>query len=324
MMKILVLGGDGFLGSHLVDRAVNLGHDVTVFDRFPYQASRNLEHQRSKIRFFSGEFANRESLSKSLNGQDIVYHFICATTPIESWNDPYIEIEENLRTSLQLCELAVQQGVRKIVFASSGGTVYGSQNQPVDEKVVPNPFSPYGIIKLTTEYFLSYFREHSGLAADIYRIGNAYGPRQSMYRPQGVIPVWMRDILAGKEIQVYGDETTLRDYVYIQDIAFLMTYSLQDLDSSGVYNVGTGKGTSILHLLEVFRTVIDAPIQYRIHPRRPSDNAVIVLNSLKLLAHFPGFQFQTLEDNIPETWEYVKRSNQDIRGALSAGREVPR
>jgi UDP-glucose 4-epimerase len=319
MMKILVLGGDGFLGSHFVDGVVGSGHEVTVFDRFPYHTSRNLEHRRDKIRFFSGEFANREMLSNALKNQDIVYHFICATTPIESWNDPYIEIQENLRTSLQLCELAVQQGVRKIVFASSGGTVYGPQKQPVNETSASYPFSPYGITKLATEHFLNYYREHSGLSADIYRIGNAYGPRQSMWRPQGVVSVWMRDILTGNEIQVYGDQTTLRDYVYIKDIAFLMTHSLQNLDSSGVYNIGTGKGTSIIHLLKVFQRVIEASVRYRIHPRRPSDNAVIILDSSKLLAYFSGFQFQTLEDKIPETWEYVKSWSQNICEPPSAG-----
>lgn len=318
-MKILVLGGDGFLGSHFVDRAVSLEHEVTVFDRFPYQAARNLEHQRGKIRFFSGEFANREMLSNALKNQDIVYHFICATTPIESWNDPYIEIEENLRTSVQLFELAALQGVRKIVFASSGGTVYGPHNQPVDEQATPNPFSPYGITKLVIEYFLNYFRLHNGIAADIYRIGNAYGPRQSMWRPQGVISVWMRGILTGTEIQVYGDQDTLRDYVYVKDIAFLMTHSLRDLDSSEVYNLGTGKATSIIQLLNIFHKVIDASFQYRIYPRRPSDNAVIVLDSSNLLAHFSGFQFQTLEDKIPETWQYVKLWQQSACGTLSTG-----
>jgi UDP-glucose 4-epimerase len=318
-MKILALGGDGFLGSHFVDQAVSLGHEVTVFDRFPYQISRNLEHQRGKIRFVSGEFANRETLSNALKAQDAVCHFICATTPVESWDDPYIEIEENLRATLQLCELAAQQHVRKIVFPSSGGTIYGPQNHTVDEKATPHPFSPHGITKLATEYFLNYFRQRSGLAADIYRIGNAYGPRQSMGRPQGVIPVWMRDILAGAEIQVYGDETTLRDYVYIKDIAFLMTHSLQDLDSSEVYNLGTGKGTSILQLLRIFQRVIDMPVRYRTHLRRPSDNAAIVLDSSKLLAHYPGFQFQTLEDKIPETWEYVKTWHREAGGTLAAG-----
>jgi len=306
-MKVLVLGGDGFLGSHFVDQAVRLGHEVTVFDRFPYRTSKNLEHQSRKIRFVSGEFANRDELSKALENQEIVYHFICTTNPAESWNDPFIEIDQNLRPSMQFFELAVNAGVKKIVFPSSGGTVYGPQEKPVDERAVPTPLSPYGISKLAIEHFLHYFHERSGIEVDLYRIGNAYGPRQPIERPQGVIAVWMRDILNGSEIQVYGDRNTLRDYIYIEDIAFLMTHSLNNLAASGVYNLGSGMGTSILRLLKIFQTVINDPIQYRIHPRRPLDNASIVLDSSKLIGCFPGFKFQKLEDKIAETWSYFKK-----------------
>lgn len=305
-MNILVLGGDGFLGSHLVDQLVPLGHNVTVFDRFPYAISRNLEHQRGRIHFISGEFANRDDLNSALEGQDILYHLVCATNPAESWNDPLMEIEGNLRTSITLCETASHRGIKKIVFPSSGGTIYGIQVEPVDENAVPRPLAPYGITKLAVEYFLHYFLERHGIAYDIYRIGNPYGPRQPTLRPQGVMAVWMRDILAGKEIQVYGDHDTLRDYVYIGDAAYLMTHSLKDLSASDTFNLGSGAGISILQLLQLFRDVIDIPFQYRIHPRRSSDNASIVLNSAKLLSFFPGFKFQDLEKKLGETWNYFK------------------
>ncbi|MDL1967963.1 MAG: NAD-dependent epimerase/dehydratase family protein [Deltaproteobacteria bacterium] len=320
-MKILILGGDGFIGSHFVDQAVSLGHDVTVFDRFPYEVSMNLEHQRGKIRFISGEFANRDDLAKSLDGQDIVYHFICATNPAESWNDPFIEIEDNLRPSIKLFELAVSKRVKKIVFPSSGGTVYGPQYKPVDEKAVPIPLSPYGIVKLATEHFLLYFQEHSGIQMDIYRIGNPYGPRQPLKRAQGVIAVWMRDILRGLEIQVYGDQNTLRDYVYIKDVSYLMTHSLNSPASSGIYNLGSGAGTSIIRLLEIFQTVIDMPIKYRIHPKRQLDNTSIVLDSSKLVAHFPCFEFKRLEDKIFETWNYFKLPRPKLYRKLSVGKK---
>jgi len=308
-MRILVLGGDGFIGSHFVDQVVTLEYEVTVFDRFPYQVSRNLEHQRGNINFISGEVANRNDVSKALAGIDIVYHFISMTTPADSWNDPFIEIDNNLRSSIQLFELASRRGIRKIVFPSSGGTVYGPQNKPINEKTLPRPLSPYGITKLAIEHFLHYYREHSGIEIDIYRIGNAYGPRQPIQGKQGVIAVWMKNILDGAEIQVYGDHTTLRDYVYVEDISFLMTNSIRNLVSSNVYNLGTGVGTSIIRLLEIFQTALDNPIRYRIHPRRPSDNASIVLDSTRLLDQFPNFQFQKLEDKIPETWEYFKYSD---------------
>jgi len=305
-MNVLVLGGDGFIGSHFVDQAVKWGCAVTVFDRFPYRISNNLEHQRGTIRFVSGEFANRDDVGNALKNQDVVYHFISATSPAASWNDPYIEIEKNLHASIQLFELAGRCGVKKIVFPSSGGTVYGPQGSPVDESALPCPFSPYGITKLTIEHFLRYFQNKDGIAVDIYRIGNAYGPRQPHQNPQGVIGKWMQQILEGTEIQVYGDQSTLRDYVYVKDVVFLMTHSLKDLSISETYNLGSGRGISIIDLLDIFLQTIDGKFVYQIHPRRPLDNASIVLDSSKLLAHFPDFRFQKLEEKIPATWNHFK------------------
>ena len=307
-MNILVLGGDGFLGSHVVDQLVPTGHEITVFDRFPYRISRNLEHHRNSIRFISGEFQNRDDLFKALSGKDIVYHFVSATNPAASWNDPLIEVEENIRSSIMFFELAVRQGVKKIVFPSSGGTVYGPQNLPVDENTIPQPLSPYGIAKLTTEHFLNYFRLHYGIASDIYRIGNPYGSRQPVMRPQGVIAVWMHEILNGSEIQIYGNNTTFRDYIYIKDVAYLMSHSLKNLVSSDVYNLGSGIGTSIMQLLNIFQQVVDIPFRYRIQEKRPSDNSSIVLDSSKLMKLFPGFRCQKLEEKIDETWTYFKTS----------------
>jgi len=306
-MNILVLGGDGFIGSHFVDKAVSLGHEVTIFDRFPYNVSKNLEHQREKVRFIDGEFANREQLAAALQNQTIVYHFICATNPATSWQDPFIEIETNLRNSIQLFELAAAVGVKKIVFPSSGGAVYGRQKSAIKENTLPCPFNPYGITKLTTEHFLNYFRERTGIAVDIYRIGNAYGPRQPMDSPQGVIAVWMGKILKGDRIEVYGDANTVRDYVYVEDIAYLITHSINDIGPSDIYNLGTGQGISVLDLLEVFRAVIDRPFKYEVSSRRKFDNTSVILDSSKLLSFFSGVKFQRIEDKIRDTWLYVKK-----------------
>jgi len=229
-MNILILGGDGFLGSHVADQMVSLEHKVTVFDRFPYKVSKNLQHQKNNINFVSGEFANRDLLSAALKKQDIVFHFISASTPATSWSDPFIEIDANLKESVQFFELASEAGVRKIVFPSSGGTIYGYQNYLIKEKeTMPNPFCPHGIAKLATEFFLQYFKKRMGINYDVYRIGNVYGPRQSITSPQGVIASWMRSILDGEIINVYGNEKTLRDYIYISDVSFLMTHSLKQV-----------------------------------------------------------------------------------------------
>jgi UDP-glucose 4-epimerase len=308
-MNILVLGGDGFIGSHLVDEVVTLGHDVTVFDRFPDQNSRNLEHLRKKIKTVSGEFANRDDLLKAIKGQDVIYHFICATTPAVSWIDPFIDIHQNLNTSVQLMELAVRQKVKKIVFASSGGTIYGSQSNIVDENTTPRPISPYGITKLAVEHFLNYFHVRYGIEVDIYRIGNPYGERQQLFRPQGVISVWMRNILNRMEIQVYGDNTTVRDYIYIKDVSYLLTNSVKDLNSSEVFNLGSGQATSITQLLEIFKNCINEPIHYKVFPKRSFDYSSIVLDNTKLMKLFPDIELQKLENKITDIWNYYKYQN---------------
>jgi len=305
-VKILVLGGNGFLGSHLVDRVVDLGHEVSVFDRTPLRLTRNLEHLWGRVRLINGEFENRRLLREALEGQDVVYHFIGATYPLASWKDPFIEIDLSLRNSVTMFDIAAEVGVKKIVFPSSGGTVYGRQKPPFTEETQTQPFSPYGIAKLATEHFLNYYRDYNGIAADIYRIGNPYGPRQPTGSVQGVINIWMEAILNGEELPVFGDESNIRDYIYVGDVAYLMTYSLSDLTSSETFNLGTGRGTSIMELLEIFKATLDVDFKYRVLPRRPSDNVSSVLDTSKLTAHFPGFSFQPMEDKLRETWEDIK------------------
>lgn len=306
-MNVLVLGGNGFLGSHLVDRVVELGHEVTVFDRVQPRVARNLEHLKGRIRIINGEFENRRALRESLEGQDIVYHFIGATYPLASWKDPFIEIDLTIKNSVAMFNNAVEAGVKKVVYPSSGGTVYGRQRSPFTEETPTQPFSPYGIAKLCTEQFLNYYRDVNGIAADIYRIGNPYGPRQAVGSVQGVINIWMEAVLEGEEFLVYGDDANIRDYIYVTDVAELMTHSLDDLGTSETFNLGTGEGVSILRLLQVFERTLDAKPKYRVLPRRPSDNISSVLNSSKLLAHFPGYRFVPLEKGIKATWEDLKR-----------------
>ena len=307
-MNILVLGGDGFIGSHLVEELVVKRHKITVLDLFYDNKSRNLEHLRDKVTFIPCDYSNHELLYNALLKQDIVYHLISSTNPAVTWNDPKTEINESLNKSIHLFELSIKAGVSKIVFASSGGTIYGSHDYPVDESALPTPSSPYGICKLATELFLKYYGFKHNISFDIYRIGNAYGPRQPFNHNQGVVALWFNQILKNNEIIVYGGQDTLRDYVYIKDIAYLMTHSTIYLEKSDVFNVGTGIAVSTFKLLEIFKKIIDQPFSYRLHPRRLSDNTSIVLNSSKLLKHYPNFTFQVLEDRIHKTWLYYKAS----------------
>jgi Nucleoside-diphosphate-sugar epimerases len=305
--KVAVFGGDGFLGSHFVEQLLLQGHEVTVFGHTRHGAVGNLSGVEGRFRRVLGEFSDSGAVAAALRGQDIAAHFILSSTPVDSWGQPLRTIETDLQPSVRFFELAAEAGVRKIIFASSGGTLYGPHDGPADESEAPHPFSPHGIVKLCAEHFLTYFREQAGIASDSYRIGNAYGPRQVLGRSQGVVAAWIGRILDGRPLDVYGDGHTLRDYVFVRDAARLMTFSLHDINDSGTYNLGTGKGTSILELLRIFESVAGRPFEYRLHPRRASDNPSAILASDRLLRHFPDFHFQALEEGVRETFAWAVR-----------------
>ena len=285
-LNVLVTGGSGFIGSHFVREAKAAGHNVDVLNR-PDPAQTGDESSRIRT---------------ALKGKDVLYHLAWDSNPVAGWRNPLVEVEANLQNSIRLFEACVDQGVKKVVFASSGGTIYGPQKGVITEDMIPRPFNPYGIGKLTTEHFLNYYGQRTGLVSDVYRIGNVYGPGQRTDRLQGVIALWMKHILERGKIDVYGGASTIRDYIHVSDMAQLLMHSVDDLDHGDVYNLGVGKGTSILEMLELFQGAIDVPFEYEMHERRGLDNTSCILNTDRLLAFFPGFEFRKLEDEIGPTW----------------------
>ena len=305
-MKIVITGGDGFLGSHLTEHLVEQGHEVVVIGRFPYEKSRNLEHLREQVKLVHADLNHPDRYEIALASVDVVNHLAASSNPVLSWNDPIGELETHVKPTLHLVEAAVRRGVKKIVFASSGGTVYGASQHPIDENAKPEPFSPYGIAKMSQEYYLHHYQQANGLQYDIYRISNVYGPRQKIANRQGVIATWMHQILHDEPLEVYGDEKTLRDYIHVKDVAHLMGHSLLNTRRSETYNLGTGRGVSILELLRIFQQSIPKSFEVVQHPRRSSDNQSIVLDNAKLLECFPDYRFRTLEEEIPRLWEEIQ------------------
>jgi UDP-glucose 4-epimerase len=290
-----------------VEQLVALGHEVTVLDRFRCGKAKNIGLLSGRCRWLPGDAGDERLAAQALEGQDVAAVFLSASTPLTAWRAPFGVIEDELPLTVRLFDLCVRLGVRKVIFASSGGTIYGPQPGRLDEDALPQPNNPYGIAKLTEEHFLRYYAASAGLAADCYRIGNLYGPRQRLDRGQGVIAAWIGRILAGLPVDVYGDERCVRDYIYAEDAARLMTHSLCSLENGGIFNLGTGRGTSILELLEIFRSVCGRPFTRRLHPRRPSDNTSAVLDSSKLLRHFPGFVFRSLQDGVARSFAWAER-----------------
>lgn len=237
-------------------------------------------------------------------GASVVYHFASNTSPATTWLNPADEFNATIGLSARIFDLCGSCGVRKVVYHSSGGTVYGASSTPWTEDQLPVPANPHGIAKLATEHFLAYYARMHAYQYDIYRIGNPYGPRQRGSGRQGVVGVWMTQILHDQPVLVYGDDSVLRDYIFVEDAAALMAHSLHDVTSSGVFNVGSGRGTSIRELFDLISRIVDLPVQGEFMDSRAFDNRSIVLNTDKLRGLKPSVRLRLLEEGLRLTWAW--------------------
>ena len=254
--KCLVIGANGFVGSHLVDELVEAGYSVRALDRFSRPAKfRESDH----IEIFPADIFDDIAVNKALKGIDYVFHCFSATTPIVSDADPYGDITLNILRNVQIFEQCIESKVKKLIYMSSGGAVYGSvsEHKKATENDVPMPVSPYGIGKLGTEYYLAYFNRKYGLEYISYRLTNPYGPRQALDNKQGVIPIFVNKIQTGEELVVYGDGTGSRDYIYIRDATKMIVESFARETKYATYNIGSGHQTTLSEII----TAIEATME---------------------------------------------------------------
>ncbi len=303
MAKCLVVGGNGFIGSSLVDDLVARGHEVTAFDRF--SASR-VAYDSTDVRQISGDFMNRADVREAIRGQDFLFHFLSATTPASSENDPTLDIRTNIASSVELFQDAVDAGVRKVYFASTGGAIYGDQPyDTLNEDVTPLPVSPYAIGKLAIEGYLRYFHRKYGLESLSFRISNPYGPRQRAIKRQGVIPIFLHRLAEGLPLVMLGDGSMVRDYIFAEDAVRMIGETVGRPAKHAVYNIGSGAGASLSDLLEVLTTVtgIEPVIDSRPVPSTYLDR--VVLDTSRYSAEFGLQSFESLESGIRKTWESI-------------------
>lgn len=310
MSKLLVFGAGGFIGQHLVKKlAENKDNEIVAFDRFSrYQTE--AEHPFSElknVRIVAGDFFNRDDVANVLEGVEYVFHFISSTNPASSNNDPFIDIDTNVRSTVTLLELCVEHKVKKVIFPSSGGTVYGDVNTPIiSEETIPSPRSPYGIGKLTIEHYLRYFKFASGLDYIVYRIANPYGPGQNIYGKQGVVPIFMHKFLTKEPLTVYDDGCMVRDYFYIDDLIAMIVSSYSADNKFDEYNLGSGQGHSVNELIESMEKCTGYPAERRVIETPSSFVHKSVLSIDRYTSEFGSINLTSLEDGIARTWEYVK------------------
>lgn len=302
-MKVLVLGGNGFIGSHLVDSLLEAGHSVRVFDRSPERFRPSL----ANVEYVTGLFGDAFSIAEALAGVDVVYHLISTTLPGTSNLNPTADVEDNLIATVALLEQMVKTGVKRIVYLSSGGTVYGNpERNPVTEDHPLRPICSYGIVKVAVENYLFMFQQLYGISTIVVRPSNAYGPRQGHMGVQGIISTFLTKISEDEPLVVWGDGSIIRDYIYVTDLARICLIA-GEADVSGVFNVGYGKGYTISNIIETIADVVGRKPVVRYEPARYFDVREVVLDITKIRKKFDWIPEISLFDGIKKQWQWINQ-----------------
>ena len=305
-MNCLVLGGAGFIGSHLVEALVAHGHWVRVYDRLNVD-KRNLAQVLPDIEFVEGDFLDKSRISKVLDGIDIIYHLISTTIPGSSNKNPIYDIETNLTGTVQWLMAAKSTGVKKIIFASSGGTVYGIPlKTPIPETHPTNPVCSYGITKLAIEKYLYLFRNLYGLHYTVLRIANLYGERQNPHSGLGAITNFLWKAIKHEPITIWGDGSVVRDYVYVSDLVAALVRVLEDETPSRIYNIGRGMPVTLNEILDKIRCVTGLELSVNHTPGRKLDVPSNCLDASLARDDLDWAPKVNLEEGIERTFSWLK------------------
>jgi len=306
-MKVVILGGGGFLGSHLAETLLANGQDVRVFDQ---PSARYLEYSSQRgANIVTGDFLDPSAIGDAISKCDVVYHLVSTTVPQTSNENPRYDVESNLIGTLQLLEQMRSANVKKIIFASSGGTVYGiPQEIPIKESHPTDPISSYGIVKLAIEKYLHLYWTLYGMDYCILRISNAYGARQPITPTQGAIAAFLGKAAAKEEIVIWGDGTVLRDYIYGSDIANAFLQASLYQGEWKVFNIGSGHGHSLNDIVGAIENITQVPLQIKYLPGRRFDVPVNVLDITRAKSHLHWEPKVRLEEGVLSAFEWMQRN----------------
>lgn len=303
-MKVLVTGGAGFIGSHVVDRLVEEGHHVVVVDNLSAGKRKNVNRAASlyKIDIQSGR------LERVFRNQrpNVVIHLAAQISVRRSVEDSVFDAQVNVLGTINVLQQAVWHGARKVVFSSSGGAIYGEQETyPAPESHAANPLSPYGTSKLCGEQYLSYFQRTSGVQVVSLRYANVYGPRQDPEGEAGVVAIFIQRMLNNEQPIINGNGRQTRDFVYVDDVAEANVAAMGQ-DSQGVYNVGTGAETSINELFRMLASLTGSACKEVHGPAKPGEQMRSVIDPSKIRQELGWDPKVDLTDGLKKTVAFFR------------------
>lgn len=276
-MNILIFGGAGFIGKHLCTALVAAGHQVTAFDLSPVNGS---WPAIDGVTWLAGDFTDPAATAAALGDADQVIHLISGTHPKTSNDNPLRDLQNNVGATLQLLDAIVQRpSPPSVIFLSSGGTVYGiPRSIPIPESHPTDPLCAYGIGKLGIEKYLALYQRLHGLNYRVLRLANPYGEHQSPHTGQGVIPAFLWKALQGEPLEIWGDGSVVRDYLYIGDVIRAVVAAMDYCGSERLFNIGSGGGHSLNDLVDTVRELLGRDVSCRYLPARACDVPINILD----------------------------------------------
>jgi UDP-glucose 4-epimerase len=276
-MRVTIFGGGGFIGSAVADRLLREGHSLRIFERPRVQPYRTFD-PGEEVEWVTGDMLSTHDVTDALTGADVVIHLVSTTLPKSSNDDPIYDVQSNVVASLHLLDAMRAQRTGRIVFISSGGTVYGAPKYlPVDERHPTEPEVSYGITKLAIEKYLLMYGRLFGIRPVILRVANPFGARQRVETAQGAVAVFLRRAMRGLPIDIWGDGSVTRDFIYISDVADAFAKALDYAGDHAVFNISSGVGTSLNELIALLEDVLGISVTRRYLKGRPFDVPVNVL-----------------------------------------------
>ena len=306
--RVLVLGGGGFIGSAVCDSLLKEGYSVRVFERPripPYRYFATDE----RLEWVNGDFLSNADMRNALAGVDAVVHLVSTTLPKGSNEDTIFDVQTNVVGTLQVLNLMVELGVQRIVFISSGGTVYGvPKTLPVTESHCTDPVVSYGITKLVIEKYLALYSRIHGITSVVLRVANPYGPRQRVETAQGAIGVFIHKAINDESVHIWGDGTVVRDYVHVNDVASAFCAAVAfNGERSTIFNIGSGRGESLLDLLTAIERRLKKTISVEFLPYRNIDVPANILDISRARDQLGWAPCIGLNRGIDETVDWYER-----------------
>lgn len=309
-MRVLVTGGAGFIGSHVVDGYIGEGHDVVVVDDLSTGREENLNPE---ARFYKMDIRDKGVMDVFKRERpNVVNHHAAQMDVRRSVSDPIFDADVNILGMLNLLEASHRYGVKGFIFASTGGAIYGEQDYfPADEGHPTRPLSPYGVSKLTGEAYLFYYRMQYGLDYVALRYSNVYGPRQNPHGEAGVVAIFTERMLNSGQPIINGDGSQTRDFVYVGDVVEANVQALS-FNSSEIFNIGTGVETDINHLFRALKEITRADVEEVHGPPKEGEQKRSVIDFKKAEGILGWRPRVNLEEGLRKTVEYFRHPIMNI------------